>query len=224
MEALRHLSTCPWGIELSSMSHSMHFCAGQSPEHMDRSEFSQVTPWPSPDTYNMILKAAHDGAQALVESPQGHLLRTVRDVFIRVDIVLGAKWVNDEEVELMPMINEMDWLNSAGMLTHFWKDADFGDEVLGSINYLGAESASIDAVPLVATAEAGAEAGAEADGTDAAASSRGSQGTADGVLSQGTDGCNEDVYLRALQESHGYRVAHALHAEILNTWRADKES
>lgn len=54
---------------------AIHDDAGQDPDSMDRSEFSQITPWPSPDTYSMIIKAAHDGAQALVDSPQGHLLR-----------------------------------------------------------------------------------------------------------------------------------------------------
>ncbi len=70
----------------------------------------------------MIIMAAHDGVQAIVNSPEGHLMRTVNDVFIRVDVVLGAQWLSNDEVLLYPMVNEMDWLNSAGMLATFWKE------------------------------------------------------------------------------------------------------
>ena len=69
----------------------------------------------------MIIKAGHDGALALINSPQGQIMRSVQNVFVRVDIVLAAQWLNDDEVLLHPMINEMDWLNSAGMLAAFWK-------------------------------------------------------------------------------------------------------
>ena len=70
----------------------------------------------------MIIRAGHDGAKALINSPEGHLLRTVQNVFIRVDVVLAAYWLTDDEVTLVRMINELDWLNSAGMLAAFWKD------------------------------------------------------------------------------------------------------
>ena len=70
----------------------------------------------------MILKAAHDGAQAMLSSPQGHLLRVVSNVMVRVDIVLGASWDSRGEISLWPMVNEMDWFNSAGMLTSFWME------------------------------------------------------------------------------------------------------
>ena len=49
-------------------------------------------------------------------------MRTIRNVFIRVDVVLGAEWLSNDEVLLYPMVNEMDWLNSAGMLATFWKE------------------------------------------------------------------------------------------------------
>ena len=92
----------------------------------------------------MIVKAGHDGAQALINSPEGHLLKTVQNVFIRVDIVLATHWLTDDEALLVPMINEMDWLNSAGMLATFWKDPfalydspwTDDDSVDGGFNYL----------------------------------------------------------------------------------------
>lgn len=71
----------------------------------------------------MILKAAHDGAQAMLSSPQGHLMRVVSNVMVRVDVVLGASWKSNGEITLWPMINEMDWFNSAGMLSSFWMDS-----------------------------------------------------------------------------------------------------
>ena len=49
-------------------------------------------------------------------------MRTIRNVFVRVDVVLGAQWLSNDEVLLYPMVNEMDWLNSAGMLATFWKE------------------------------------------------------------------------------------------------------
>lgn len=213
--------------------------AGENPDLMDRSEFSQVTPWPSPETYHMILKAAHDGAQALVDSPEGHLLRTVRDVFVRVDVVLGAKWLNDGEVELMPLVNEMDWLNSAGMLTHFWRDAKSEPET-------NAESPP-EAESAAETHES--KAGSEQDAKIDAASVPGECLSADAgvagsltataaafknVIQAESSACRiadvdssqqvadingEDAYMKALQQSPGYKVARALYAEILQTGR-----
>lgn len=77
--------------------------------------------WATPEVYSMILKAAHDGAQAMMNSPKGHLMRMVSNVMVRVDVVLGAQWDHTGQVLLWPMINEMDWFNSAGMMTSFWK-------------------------------------------------------------------------------------------------------
>ena len=77
--------------------------------------------WAAPEVYSMILKAAHDGAEAIVSSPSGHLMRMVSNVMVRVDVVLGAQWDPTGQVLLHPMINEMDWFNSAGMMTSFWK-------------------------------------------------------------------------------------------------------
>ncbi len=96
--------------------------AGLDLSTVKRGEFSQLTPWHSPETYDLIIKAAQDGAQAIVNSPDRHFMRTVNHVFIRVDVVLGAQWLSNEEVLLHPMVNEMDWLNSAGMLATFWKE------------------------------------------------------------------------------------------------------
>jgi len=98
------------------------YTAGQLLSTVKRGEFSQLTPWHSPETYDLIIKAAQDGAQAIVNSPKGHFMRTVNNVFIRVDVVLGAQWLSNDEVLLHPMVNEMDWLNSAGMLATFWKE------------------------------------------------------------------------------------------------------
>ena len=69
----------------------------------------------------MILKAGYDGAQAIMESPRGHLMRMVGNVMVRVDVVLGAQWDSNGQILFRPMINEMDWFNSAGMLSDFWK-------------------------------------------------------------------------------------------------------
>lgn len=71
--------------------------------------------------YNMILKAGYDGAQAIMDSPKGHLMRMVGNIMVRVDVVLGAQWDSTGQILLKPMINEMDWFNSAGMLSDFWK-------------------------------------------------------------------------------------------------------
>ena len=86
--------------------------------------------WAAPEVYNMILKAAHDGAEAMVSSPSGHLMRMVSNVMVRIDVVLGAHWDHTGQVLLLPMINEMDWFNSAGMMTSFWK----GSLLVGSAN------------------------------------------------------------------------------------------
>lgn len=111
--------------------HGRHLCmntTGQDLTTVKRGEFSQLTPWHSPETYDLIIKAAQDGAQAIVNSPEGHFMRTVNDVIIRVDVVLGAQWLSNDEVLLHPMVNEMDWLNSAGMLATFWKEPILSSE------------------------------------------------------------------------------------------------
>ena len=140
---------------------------GTDLNNIDRGDFSQLTPWRSQETYDMIIRAGHDGAKALVGSPEGHLLKTIQNVFIRVDIVLAAHWLTDDEVALVPMINEMDWLNSAGMLATFWKDP--------SVLY-------------------------DMEGVD--------------------DNDMNGVLYHLLQKSPGYKIAKALHAEVLRVWRA----
>ena len=73
----------------------------------------------------------------MLSSPQGHLLRVVSNVMVRVDVVLGASWNSSGEITLWPMVNEMDWFNSAGMLSSFWMDSmpisQVTDEQTGTI-------------------------------------------------------------------------------------------
>lgn len=176
----------------------------------------------------MILKAAHDGAEALVKSPRGHLLRTLSHVFVRVDVVLSARWLSDEEVKLMPMVNEMDWLNSAGMLTHFWKDAELPDLPAGSCANADAATNSSngnvefalegDHADAILTADPAAKSDSHLGVAASAASPVSVECSTDTVL-RGAGSSMYDVYEQALKHSHGYPVAHALHAEILETWR-----
>ena len=103
------------------MSSSVSAAVGETPAEVVTTSWRQYELWAAPEVYSMILKAAHDGAQAMIDSPQGHLMRMVSNVMVRVDVVLGAQWDSTGQVLLWPMINEMDWFNSAGMLTSFWK-------------------------------------------------------------------------------------------------------
>lgn len=103
------------------MSSSVSAAVGEKPAEIVTTSWRQYELWAAPEVYSMILKAAHDGAQAMIDSPQGHLMRMVSDVMVRVDVVLGAQWDPTGQVLLWPMINEMDWFNSAGMLSSFWK-------------------------------------------------------------------------------------------------------
>ena len=96
--------------------------AGDTPDEVVITAYRPYELWSSPGVFQMILKAAHDGAQAMLSSPQGHLLRVVSNVMVRVDVVLGASWNSSGEITLWPMVNEMDWFNSAGMLSSFWMD------------------------------------------------------------------------------------------------------
>ena len=94
--------------------------AGYSPDKVVTNSWRSFNLWNSPDVYAMVLKAAHDGAQAILASPEGPFMRTVSNIMVRVDIVLGAVWEADGQISLWPMVNEMDWFNSAGMLSSFW--------------------------------------------------------------------------------------------------------
>ena len=87
----------------------------------DAMRYRSYESWDAPEMYNMILKAGYDGAQAIMDSPKGHLMRMVGNIMVRVDVVLGALWDSTGHILLSPMINEMDWFNSAGMLSNFWK-------------------------------------------------------------------------------------------------------
>ena len=99
----------------------MSVVIGETPAEIVSTWWRSYTMWAAPELYSMILKAAHDGAEAIVRSPSGHLMRMVSNVMVRVDVVLGAQWDHTGQVLLHPMINEMDWFNSAGMMTSFWK-------------------------------------------------------------------------------------------------------
>ena len=111
-----HILVC-----LAYRSSSVSAAAGETPAEVVTTSWRPYELWDAPGVYSMILKAAHDGAQAMVDSPSGHLMRMVSNVMVRVDVVLGAQWDHTGQVLLWPMINEMDWFNSAGMLTSFWK-------------------------------------------------------------------------------------------------------
>ena len=42
-------------------------------------------------------------------------------MFVRVDVVLAVHWSDDgEEMFAQPMINEMDWFNSAAQMIPHW--------------------------------------------------------------------------------------------------------
>lgn len=40
-------------------------------------------------------------------------------MYARVDVVLGVFW-EDERMFTQPLINEMDWFNSAGVMMRYW--------------------------------------------------------------------------------------------------------
>lgn len=210
---------------------------------MDIRDFTQITPWSSPDTYNLIVKAAHDGAAALVASSEGHLLKMVNNVFVRIDVVLGSRWLNNEEVELLPMVNEMDWLNSAGMLTHFWKDPDASQASHSSLNASATSAFTDDVTPARHAAHAGVQEDGKA-GFGGAVSSMAAAAVLDsaaaasianniGMLAHQDQNMHEaahectwdgkDVYMEALEQSPGYKVARALYAEVLRV-RKDEEA
>lgn len=102
-------------------SYHASVATGETPDEIATTPWRSFELWEAPEVYSMILKAAHDGAQAMMDSPDGHLMRMVSNVMVRVDVVLGAQWDHTGQILLWPMINEMDWFNSAGMLTSFWK-------------------------------------------------------------------------------------------------------
>ena len=110
-------------LGMSSMHKNCLCDAGDMPDEVVTTAYRPYELWSSPEVYEIILKAAHDGAQAMLSSPQGHLLRVVSNVMVRVDVVLGASWNSNGEISLWPIVNEMDWFNSAGMLTSFWSDS-----------------------------------------------------------------------------------------------------
>ncbi|KAL0053162.1 hypothetical protein WJX82_001794 [Trebouxia sp. C0006] len=63
---------------------------GDTPDEVVITAYRPYELWSSPGVFQMILRAAHDGAQAMLSSPEGHLLRVVSNVMVRVDVVLGA--------------------------------------------------------------------------------------------------------------------------------------
>ena len=109
---------------------SVPIVVGETADEIETTSWRSYELWNVPEVYSIILKAAYDGAQAMMDSPKGHLMRMVSNVMVRVDVVLGAQWDPTGQIFLWPMINEMDWFNSAGMMTSFWK----GRLPLGSAN------------------------------------------------------------------------------------------
>ena len=40
-------------------------------------------------------------------------------MYARMDVVLGVYW-EDNRMFVQPLINEMDWFNSAGVMMRYW--------------------------------------------------------------------------------------------------------
>lgn len=40
-------------------------------------------------------------------------------MYARMDVVLGVYW-EDDRMFVQPLINEMDWFNSAGVMMRYW--------------------------------------------------------------------------------------------------------
>ena len=106
--------------------------AGGTPDDVVMTHWRPYELWSSPNVFKLLLQAAHDGAQAIMSSTDGHLMRVISNVMVRVDVVLGATWDSSGQISLWPMVNEMDWFNSAGMLTSFWKDSTVSDDPTSS--------------------------------------------------------------------------------------------
>lgn len=122
MQALRQVENVLTNDNVWHMTATVCLLAtGETPDEIVTTPWKSFNLWASPEVYSMILKAAHDGAQAMMNSPSGHLMRMVSDVMVRVDVVLGAQWDSNGQILLWPMINEMDWFNSAAMMSSFWK-------------------------------------------------------------------------------------------------------
>lgn len=111
-----------WDSSVSTVWKPQSVFAGDTPDAVVMTSYRPYDLWSSPEVYEVILKAAQDGAEAITSSADGHVMRTVDNVMVRVDVVLGAVWDKEGQISLWPMVNEMDWFNSAGMLTTFWKD------------------------------------------------------------------------------------------------------
>jgi hypothetical protein len=43
----------------------------------------------------------------------------VANMYARMDVVLGVYW-EDDRMFVQPLINEMDWFNSAGVMMRYW--------------------------------------------------------------------------------------------------------
>ncbi|CAL8472050.1 g11592 [Coccomyxa elongata] len=77
-------------------------------------------PWHCPELYQKLVDAALSGAHAMAAYGNGSLT-TVAQMFVRVDVVLGTYW-DDEGANMFvePLINEMDWFNSASQMIPHW--------------------------------------------------------------------------------------------------------
>ena len=77
-------------LGMSPRHQSCQCDAGDTPDEVVITAYRPHELWSSPGVFQMILKAAHDEAQAMLSSPQGHLLRVVGNFMVRVDVVLSA--------------------------------------------------------------------------------------------------------------------------------------
>lgn len=53
-------------------------------------------------------------------------------MFVRVDVVLAVHWdAAGTEMSVVPLINEMDWFNSAAQMIAHWPPADAAERAMG---------------------------------------------------------------------------------------------
>ena len=53
-------------------------------------------------------------------------------MFVRVDVVLAVHWdATEEQMFVVPMINEMDWFNSAAQMIPHWPPAGAPEQARG---------------------------------------------------------------------------------------------
>ncbi|CAK0779312.1 hypothetical protein CVIRNUC_004740 [Coccomyxa viridis] len=75
-------------------------------------------PWPNQPLHRLIVNAALSGARAMAAHEDG-ALSSVAHMYARMDVVLGVYWEGGR-MFAQPLINEMDWFNSAGVMMRYW--------------------------------------------------------------------------------------------------------